>query len=126
MDLVEENRILVKEGLKRIKNTKNPGMKALILQNKLEIEQINAYHFGFILGPCINASGRLDTARKSLELFFERGVREEALYLTAEHKLAISMINIEGLDAEVISCAEKCFFVSVPDNEGKHTAKLGK
>ena len=72
MDLVGENRILVKEGLKRIKHTKNAGMKALVLENNLSLEQINAYHFGFVLGPCINASGRLDTARISLQLFLEK------------------------------------------------------
>ena len=71
MDLTDENRILVKEGLKRIHHTKNPGMRALILQNQLEPEQVNAYHFGFVLGPCINASGRLDTAKISLSLFLQ-------------------------------------------------------
>lgn len=79
MDLVDENRILVKEGLKRIKTTKNPGMKALILQNKLEPTQISAYHFGFVLGPCINASGRLDTARISLQLFIEKDSQKAAM-----------------------------------------------
>ena len=72
MDLVDENRILVKEGLNRIRKTENPGMRALILQNNLEMEHVSAYHFGFVLGPCINASGRLDTARISLQLFMER------------------------------------------------------
>lgn len=71
MDLTDENRILVKEGLNRIHRTKNPGMRALIFQNHLEPEQINAYHFGFVLGPCINASGRLDTAKRSLSLFLQ-------------------------------------------------------
>ena len=71
MDLTDENRILVKEGLKRIRHTKNPGMRALIFQNHLEPEQVNAYHFGFVLGPCINASGRLDTAKLSLSLFLQ-------------------------------------------------------
>ena len=72
MDLSDENRILVKEGLRRIHHTTNPGMRALILQNGLEIEQVSAYHFGFVLGPCINASGRLDTARISLQLLLEK------------------------------------------------------
>ena len=69
MDLTDENRILVKEGLKRIRFTSNIGMKALISQCGLMPEQIESYHFGFVLGPCINASGRLDTARRALELF---------------------------------------------------------
>ena len=67
MDLTDENRILVREGLKRIHTTMNPGMRALILQNKLEPEQISSYHFGFVLGPCINASGRLETAKNCLK-----------------------------------------------------------
>lgn len=71
MDLTDENRILVKEGLKRLRCTQNPGMRALILQNKLDMEQINAYHIGFVLGPCVNASGRLETARVALNLFLQ-------------------------------------------------------
>ena len=78
MDLVEENRILVKEGLKRIHKTQNPGMRALILQNNLELERVSAYHIGFVLGPCINASGRLDTARISLQLFLEENQEKAA------------------------------------------------
>ena len=78
MDLSDENRILVKEGLKRIRKTKNPGMRALILQNNLEIENVSAYHIGFVLGPCINASGRLDTARISLQLFMEQDLQKAA------------------------------------------------
>lgn len=69
MSLTDENRILVKEGLKRIRRTNNLGMKALIAQCQLDMQKIDTYHFGFVLGPCINASGRLDTAKKSLELF---------------------------------------------------------
>lgn len=71
MDLTDENRILVKEGLKRIRFTANPGMRALILQNGLLPEQVTAYHFGFVLGPCVNASGRLETARLALQLFLQ-------------------------------------------------------
>ena len=78
MDLTAENRILVREGLKRIRTTKNPGMRALILQNNLEPEHVSAYHFGFVLGPCINASGRLDTARISLQLFMEQDAQKAA------------------------------------------------
>ena len=69
MELQDENRIIVKEGLKRIHHTKNIGLKALIEVNGLEREAIGAYHIGFVLGPCINAGGRLDTAKRALELF---------------------------------------------------------
>lgn len=68
MDLQGENRIIVKEGLKRLPHTQNKGFKALIEANGLGGEQITAYHVGFVLGPCINASGRLDTAARSLAL----------------------------------------------------------
>src|SRR5699024_9730458 len=71
MDLTDENRILLKEGLKRIDCMVNPGMRALILQNGLLTEQVTAYHFGFVLGPCVNASGRLETARLALQLFLQ-------------------------------------------------------
>lgn len=68
MDLQDENRIVVKEGLKRMKNTHNYGLKALILVNHLEETELTGYHIGFVLGPCINASGRLSTAKKALNL----------------------------------------------------------
>ena len=76
VDLTGENRILVKEGIKRIHRTANIGMGALIAECGLEPEQIDAFHFGFVLGPCINASGRLETARKALELFFAQTKKE--------------------------------------------------
>ncbi|MED9965796.1 MAG: single-stranded-DNA-specific exonuclease RecJ [Blautia sp.] len=68
MDLQGENRILVKEGLKRLAETKNKGLRALIQANGLDGGRITSYHVGFVLGPCINASGRLDTAARSLAL----------------------------------------------------------
>lgn len=68
MDLQGENRILVKEGLKRLAETKNKGLRALIHTNGLGGSRITSYHVGFVLGPCINASGRLDTAARSLAL----------------------------------------------------------
>ena len=68
MDLQGENRIIVKEGLKKLSNTSYKGLKALIRVNNLEGAEITAYHVGFVLGPCINASGRLDTAARALEL----------------------------------------------------------
>ena len=68
MDLQGENRIIVKEGLKRLPHTGNQGFQALIEANGLTGERITAYHVGFVLGPCINASGRLDTASRALSL----------------------------------------------------------
>lgn len=69
MELQDENRLIVKEGLRRIHHTKNIGLKSLIEVNGLERDSIGAYHIGFVLGPCINAGGRLDTAKRALELF---------------------------------------------------------
>ncbi len=68
MELKDENRILVKEGLKRMKNTRNQGLKALMEVNGLDPARLTVYHLGFVLGPCLNATGRLDTAKRSLEL----------------------------------------------------------
>lgn len=68
MDLTGENRILVKYGLKRLEQTKNPGYRALLAVNGLEGKKLTAYHIGFVIGPCINASGRLDTAKRALAL----------------------------------------------------------
>lgn len=92
MDLTDENRILVREGLKRLHRTKNPGMRALILKNKLAPEQITAYHIGFVLGPCVNASGRLETARIALNLFLQKNeldagiIAEELVELNKQRK----------------------------------------
>ena len=83
MDLCGENRILVKEGLRRIRRTSRPGLLELIAQNGLEKEQIDAYHIGFILGPCLNAGGRLDTAMRALALLSSED-RAEAAGTAAE------------------------------------------
>ena len=83
MDLQGENRILVKEGLRRLKNTKNKGLQELIRANALEDSRITAYHIGFVLGPCINASGRLDTAARSLALLNAQ-TKEEAAKLAGD------------------------------------------
>ena len=83
MDLQGENRILVKEGLRRLKNTKNKGLQELIRANALEDARITAYHIGFVLGPCINASGRLDTAARSLALLNAQ-TKEEAAKLAGD------------------------------------------
>ncbi|MCD7766707.1 MAG: DHH family phosphoesterase, partial [Lachnospiraceae bacterium] len=85
MDLDGENRILVKEGLKRLRTTNNPGMSALIRANELDPTSLTSYHIGFVLGPCINASGRLDTAKRSLRLLLSE-TKEEAEKIAAELK----------------------------------------
>ena len=68
MDLVDENRILVKEGMKRLQQTKNIGLQELIKINNIEALAVSSFHIGFVLGPCFNASGRLDVATRALDL----------------------------------------------------------
>lgn len=85
MDLVGDNRILVKEGLKRLHRTENYGLQALCEVNALAADQITPYHIGFVLGPCLNASGRLDTAQKALRLLWA-DTKEEAGHLAEELK----------------------------------------
>ena len=103
MDLQGENRILVKEGLKRLKNTGNPGLRELIRVNGLEDSKITAYHVGFVLGPCINASGRLDTAARSLALLNAENQGEAAKLagdLTALNQSRKSLTE-EGKEAAI-------------------------
>ena len=85
MDLNGENRIAVKQGREMLKRTQNQGLKALIECTDIDVERLNAYHIGFVLGPCINASGRLDTAKRALELLNAR-TRREAVMLAEDLK----------------------------------------
>lgn len=85
MDLTGENRIFVKQGLEMLKRTQNPGLKALIECTGIDVERLNAYHIGFVIGPCINASGRLDTAKRALELLNAR-TRRDAVMLAEDLK----------------------------------------
>ena len=85
MDLTGENRIFVKQGLEMLKRTQNPGLKALIECTGIDVERLNAYHIGFVIGPCINASGRLDTAKRALELLSAR-TRRDAVMLAEDLK----------------------------------------
>lgn len=83
MELLDENRILVKTALKSMQEAKNVGLRALIKLN--EIDQISGYHLGFIIGPCLNAAGRLDTAGRALELLTCEDYRE-AIFMASELK----------------------------------------
>lgn len=85
MDLVGENRIFVKQGLEMLKRTRSLGLKALIECTGVDVERLSAYHIGFIIGPCLNASGRLDTAKRALELLSAR-TRKEADVLAGDLK----------------------------------------
>lgn len=85
MDLTGENRIFVRQGLEMIKRTDNLGLRALLECTKVPVDRLSAYHIGFVLGPCINAGGRLDTAKRALALFMA-GNRREAVMLAEDLK----------------------------------------
>ena len=80
MDLVGENRIFVKQGLEMLRRTTNPGLKSLIECTGLDLENISSYHIGFVLGPCMNASGRLDTAKRALNLLRAKSKKEADIF----------------------------------------------
>ena len=79
MDLVDENRIFVKQGLDMLKRTENLGLKALMGCTGVNVDKLSPYHIGFVIGPCMNASGRLDTAKRALELLEAKKVAEADL-----------------------------------------------
>lgn len=85
MDLTDENRIIVKKGLSLLKNTDNLGLEALIEANQLDKNRISAYHIGFVIGPCFNAAGRLETVKKAFDLL-ESKTKEEAAQRAASLK----------------------------------------
>ncbi|KHD38781.1 recombinase RecJ [Clostridium acetobutylicum] len=83
VDLVDENRILVKNGLKLLNETRNVGLRSLIRQTNIEDKKISTYHLGFVIGPCINATGRLDSAKRGIELLISED-EDEASRLSKE------------------------------------------
>lgn len=89
MPLIGENRILVKEGLKALNQTRNFGIRALAARNQIELGKIKAYHIGFVLGPCLNASGRLDTAQRALKMLLA-----ENEYIAAEYAGDLYDLNV--------------------------------
>lgn len=85
MELKDENRIIVKEGIRRIQNTENEGLKALIAVTGTDISKLSSYHLGFVIGPCLNATGRLDSAERALELLRSR-TKADAMTIAQELK----------------------------------------
>nr|WP_312292609.1 single-stranded-DNA-specific exonuclease RecJ [Clostridium chromiireducens] len=123
VDLVDENRVFVKKGLEFINKTTNLGLQELIRECELTDKTLTVYHLGFIIGPCINASGRLDSAKRGLELLLsedeENAVRlaKELVKLNAERKemtmngveTAIEIIEKNGM------IQDKVFVIYIPD-----------
>nr|WP_085058967.1 single-stranded-DNA-specific exonuclease RecJ [Clostridium tetanomorphum] len=87
VDLVDENRIIAKNGLRLLRNTNNLGLKALIKETGIEEKSINSYHIGFIIGPCINATGRLETAKLSVQLLLTEDLEEANTLASKLHSL---------------------------------------
>ncbi|MGM9934126.1 single-stranded-DNA-specific exonuclease RecJ [uncultured Clostridium sp.] len=79
VDLVDENRVFVKKGLEKINNTANTGLQELLIECEIQNKKIGVYHLGFIIGPCINASGRLDNAKKGVRLLLSDDEKEATL-----------------------------------------------
>lgn len=129
MELQDENRIIVKEGLKRMRDTSHPGLRALIEVNKLEQKELEAYHIGFVLGPCMNASGRLESAALSLKLWLEEDYRK-AVPIAAELKnlndsrkamteagveQAVKLVEREGAEKPSSDKTDKVLVLYLPD-----------
>ena len=130
VELLGENRIIVKEGLKLINNTSSIGLKALIKATGLEGKEISEYHFGFVLGPCINATGRLETADLSVELLItedEKYAEELAkkLYDLNVERQELTFDSVESVISKVeeeIANGEKVILVY---DEGIHESIAG-
>lgn len=95
VDLTDENRVLVKHGLATMEKTKNTGLRALIDVCKIDISALSSYHIGFVIGPCLNAGGRLETAKLAVELLIEDNpgearVRAEKLKELNEERKAMT------------------------------------
>ncbi len=123
MPLKGENRIIVKEGLKWINQSPIPGLKALIEENSLTEKEIRAYHLGFIIGPCVNASGRLSTAAKALKLLLAQdrdlcaeGARELSELNNERKKMTLAGIEnaIDFIEeSEIIQ--DRIYVIHLPD-----------
>lgn len=109
MELRDENRIIVKSGLELMKNTRNLGMKALMDATGTQPQNIKPYTIGFILGPCLNATGRLDTAVSALELF---QAKDRAVAATIAGNLksmndSRKELTLEGVEQAIVQVEEK-------------------
>lgn len=102
VDLIDENRIIVKEGLKLLNKTKNIGLKELFKVTEIENKKIEEYHLGFIIGPCINATGRLETASLSVDLLIENNVNRAKELACTLHELNVRRQELTKESAERI------------------------
>lgn len=123
MELLDENRIIVKEGLKRMQSHPCEGIRALLEVNGIEQKKLSAYHLGFVIGPCLNATGRLDTASRALALLSasDRRSAVQAAEELKEMNDSRKLMTLAGLDAAVAYvekngiAQDKVFVVYLPD-----------
>lgn len=121
VSLTDENRIFVVYGLERLNHSENKGLRALIGANALSDVTIDAYHVGFKLGPCINASGRLESAIASMELLVEEDTEKaiakaDAIYAVNEERKAMTIRGVEAAEAFLQDAQEmKVFVIYLPD-----------
>ena len=122
MDLTGENRVIVKEGIRRLRQTDNTGLLALCSACGIRAEMIDTYHIGYVLGPCINAGGRLDSALRPLRLLLSEDP-EEAMLIASELKdlndtrKALTEQGVEAarqLLADPEQVGDKVFLVFLP------------
>lgn len=109
MELLDENRIIVKEALKSMSHSANLGLRSLIRVHDLNSGNLSAYHIGFVLGPCFNATGRLDTAARTLELLECKNERETIFIATELKKLNESRKEMteRGVEEAILKIEEE-------------------
>ncbi|QAT41678.1 single-stranded-DNA-specific exonuclease RecJ [Clostridium sp. JN-9] len=116
VDLTDENRVFVKNGLEMINKTTNIGLKSLIEASGLSGKKITAYHLGFVIGPCLNATGRLETAKMGLKLLMEKDLK------TAQ-KMAVKIVELNNSrKAMTLEGTERA--VSIIENSGIKNDKV--
>lgn len=101
MELLKDNRAIVKEGLKRMQNTSNIGLQALLEVLELKDKPLKSYDYGFKIGPCINAEGRLDTANEAFDLLIETDYQKALEKAAQMRELNVERQNLtkEGMEA---------------------------
>ncbi len=130
VDLISENRLLLKKGLARIPQTNNVGLRALMEETKLTDKNVGVYHLGFILGPCVNASGRLEGAKKAVELFLAtnpveaKTIAMELVELNHQRK-QMTQEGIDNVIAQVQGTMEQADKVIVAYNPDIHESIAG-
>lgn len=130
VDLVDENRIIAKNGLRLIRDTKNMGLNAIIKETSINKDTINSYHIGFIIGPCINATGRLETAKLSVELLLTEDEEVAKGLAIKLHKLnmerqEMTIKSVEEIESIIENSSLKNDKVLVVYKENVHESIAG-